>query len=183
MHTLMFLANSLESTRQAVERLRRKGISEDGYSVIGRQEEGLFRHHLHVSGIWERTDLVHSGERGIIIGGFVGVFFAAVMMWMQPFGVPVGLVALLACVAMFGSFGAWVGGMVGLSHENYKLAPFHQAIEDGQFLLLVGAKDDQGAEAVRAMLADLKELTFAADDTSMINPLHSHAEFQLQRNS
>jgi hypothetical protein len=183
MHTLMFLSNSLEATRMAVERLRKIGVPEDAYSVIGRQEEGLFRHHLHVSGIWERTDLIHSGERGIIIGGFFGVFFAGLMMWMQPFGVPVNMWALLACVAIFGSFGAWVGGMVGLSHENYKLAPFHQAIEDGQYLLLVGCKDDMGAASIRQHLASLKELSFAADDTSMINPLHNSAEFKLQRHS
>ncbi|MDP1541021.1 MAG: hypothetical protein U0998_05395 [Moraxellaceae bacterium] len=183
MHTLMFLSTSLESTRMAVERLRKMGVSEDAYSVIGRQEEGLFRHHLHVSGVWERTDLIHSGERGVILGGFAGVFFAGLMMWMQPFGVPVTLWALLACVVMFGCFGAWVGGMVGLSHENYKLAPFHQAIEDGQFLLLVGSKDDVGAASIRKQLADLNELSFAADDTSIINPLHNSAEFQLQRHS
>jgi len=114
MHTLMFLSTSLESTRIAVERLRKKGVPEDAYSVIGRNEEGLFRHHLHVSGVWERTDLIHSGERGVIIGGFAGVFFAGLMMWMQPFGVPVTLLGF-ACVCgvvwLFWCLGGWHGGL------------------------------------------------------------------------
>lgn len=180
MHTLMFLSQTLEATRQAVDRLREQGLAEDSYSVIGKHEGGLARHHLHLSGVWERTDLVHSGEQGVIAGAFVGLLFAALMLWLQPFGVAVAWQAVVVSILIFCAFGAWVGGMIGLSHENYKLAPFHEALESGQFLLLVGVRDAAGVRHLSAALANIAGLRLVKDDDGLPNPFQRQAGFDLQ---
>lgn len=180
MHTLMFLSHTLEATHQAVDCLRARGLSEDNYSIIGKHEGGLSRHHLHLSGVWERTDLVHSGEQGVIIGAFIGILFAGLMLWLQPFGVAVAWQAVVVSILVFCAFGAWVGGMVGLSHENYKLAPFHEALESGQYLLLVGVRDEAGVRHINEALAGITGVRLVKDDESLPNPFQRRADFDLQ---
>ncbi len=181
MHTLMYLMRKLDTVEAMVASLQEMNIGHDAYRVISKDEDGIRRHHLHDGTLVDRTDVVHSGERGALMGGLVGLAFALLLALTDPLGVPLGWTGFLVVIALIGFFGAWVGGMVGLSHENYKLAPFHKALQQGQYLMTIGVRDIIKAESVRqTMMLRHPEAIFMADDETMTNPLASKPEFRLQ---
>lgn len=182
MHTLMYLMRRLDTAEAMVASLQDLNIGHDAYRVISKDEDGIRSHHLHDGTLIDRTDVVHSGERGALMGGAIGLLFALMLAMTEPLGFPLGWGGFLAVMALIGFFGAWVGGMVGLSHENYKLKPFHQALEEGQYLMAIGVRDIVKAEAVRqTMMLKHPDAIFMADDETAINPFVSEPEFRLHQ--
>lgn len=180
MHTLMYLMPRLEIAEAMVATLRQMGIGDDAYRVVSQDEDGIRRHHLHDATLIDKTDVVHSGERGALAGAGLGLVLAAILLATQPLGFPLGWAGMMLTVLLIALFGTWVGGMVGLSHENYKLAPFHDALARGQYLLMIGMRDDaRAAELEMAMLRAHPEAIFVADDETLVNPFASKAEFRV----
>lgn len=180
MHTLMYLMPRLDIADAMVASLRQMGVSEDAYRVVSQDEDGIRRHHLHDATLLDKTDVVHAGERGGLIGAMLGLVFASVLLATQPLGVAFGWGGMMLSVLLIALFGAWVGGMVGLSHEHYKLAPFHDALACGHYLLMIGVRDDaKAAEIEMAMLRAHPEAIFVADDETLVNPFASKAEFRV----
>lgn len=182
MHKLMYLMDKLETAEAMAATLKEMHFDEDAYRVLSKDEDGIRRHHLHDATLLDQTDVVHSGERGALIGGLLGMLLAAVLMVMQPFGMTMGLFGFLFVTLLVGFFGAWVGGMAGLGRENYKLKPFHDALAAGKYLLMIGMHDEHRVGAVRqAMLLRHPEAIFMADDETLTNPFSSKAEYPLHQ--
>jgi len=92
-----------------------------------------------------------------------------------------GFGGFLATTALFGFFGAWTGGMAGVGHDNYKLAPFHRAIEEGKYLMTIGVRDAEKASAVKKLMhRNHPGALFVADDDSFTDPFVNKAEFRVR---
>lgn len=179
MRTLYYLMDTLQTAEAAVDMLHRLEISDDGYFIVSKDHDGVRRHHLHEATAIDETDLIHSGERGAIIGGLCGLLFALWIAIFQPLGLEMGLGAFLFVSAVIGCFGAWVGGMVGISHDNYKLVPFHDAIADGKYLLVVNVREAAKAREIKeAMHRQLPEARFEAEDDVGVDVFATQAEFR-----
>ena len=48
-------------------------------------------------------------------------------------------------------FGAWEGGLMGIDHENKKLARFHDDLVAGKYLILVYVRKHQEAAVLKMM--------------------------------
>ena len=118
MHTLMYIMDRLETADAVVGSLKEMNVGHDAYRVFSKDEDGISRHHLHDATLFDKTDLLHTGERGALIGGVLGILFALGLILSQPFGTPVGWSAFLAASAIIGFFGAWAGGMVGIGRTE-----------------------------------------------------------------
>jgi hypothetical protein len=179
MRTLYYLMDRLVTARGVADTLRESNIDDSGYYIVSKDHDGLRRHSLHDASILDETDLIHSGLRGALIGGLCGLLFALWIAVMQPFGVQMGLLTFLLVAVFVGHFGAWVGGMVGLSHENYKLTPFHEAIAHGKYLLVINLRDAARARKLKEVLHRRHpEAHFEAEDSGALSLLSSRTEFR-----
>ncbi len=179
MRTLYYLTDKLDTAEAMVTTLHALEISDDGYYIVSKDHDGVRRHHLHEASAIDETDVIHSGERGAIIGGLCGLLFALWIAIFQPLGLEMGLGAFLFVSALIGCFGAWVGGMVGISHDNYKLAPFHDAIAEGKYLLVVNVREPAKAREIKeAMHRKHPEAWFEAEDDVGIDVFATRAEFR-----
>jgi hypothetical protein len=179
MRTLYYLTSSIDTAEAMVATLRSLNIDDNGYYIVSRNHDAVRRHHLHDASAMEETDLIHSGERGAIIGGLCGLLFALWIAVAQPLGLQMGLGAFLFVSATIGCFGAWVGGMVGISHEHYKLTPFHDAIAAGKFLMVITVREDAKARQVKEyMYRQHPDALFEAEDDASMDVLASHPEFR-----
>ncbi len=182
MRTLMYLMDSLDTARAMAASLNELAVRADGYHVLSKDEDGLRRHRLHSASPLEQSDLIHSGERGALFGAMAGVLFALGLVIWQPLGIPMGWTGFFVAAIFIGCFGAWVGGLVGISHENYKLAPFHKAIADGKYLMVINLREGHRAEELKRLLHERHpEVRFAAEDSSGIDPFASKAEFRVRK--
>jgi len=178
MHKLIYLMPRLETVEAMVSTLRAMKLGDDAYRVISRDEDGIRQHHLRNGTLLDQTDLLHMLERGLLSGVLLGLLLALALTFIQPFGMPVSPGGFVVAVVIGGIFGVWVGGMAGLANENYKLTPFHDALEHGQYLVMVRMRDPRRVDAVRqTMLLKHPEAIFMADDDTLTNPFASRAEY------
>lgn len=179
MRTLYYLMDKLDTADGMAETLKSLNIDADGYYIVGKDRDGLRRHHLHDASPLDETDIVHSGERGALIGGICGLMFALWIAVMKPMGLEMTLLSFLFVSAIIGCFGAWVGGMVGISHENYKLTPFHDAIAQGKYLMVINVREAAKAREVKeTMHRRHPEAWFEAEDSIGVDVLALKAEFR-----
>ena len=169
MHRLYYLADDLPTTRAISDALHEEGIRDWNFHVVAKDEDGLYRHHIHSATPIQQLDIVHTGERYALIGIGVGLLGGGALYLTA--GLPSYVVFLATVVA--GMFGAWLGGMVGLSRENYKLEPFHEEIEAGRYLIMVDVKSDNKAKVREIMNMGFPRVRYCGRDTTFINPFRA----------
>jgi len=170
MRRLYYIADDLPTTKAIAETLRDEGVTDWNFHVLAKDEGGLYRHHIHSATPIHQLDVIHTGERWAMLGAMVGLvaglaaYFTSALPW-APTTLSVFLFTLVG-----GLFGAWQGGMVGLSRENYKLEPFHQEIEAGRYLIMVDVKADSKARVREIMNMGFPRVRFCGKDSTFINP-------------
>ena len=170
MKCLYFLTPALKSAHTISDDLHAVGVDDWYIHVISKDEAGLQKHRIHSSNYIETLDIVRSGLTGAFAGFMAGVIGAVVLASLQPFGPNVSFAAYAGVVVLATCFGAWVGGLVGISNENSKLAPFHDDIESGRYLFLIYARKGMG-EVIKAMMREKHpESVHVATDRHFVNP-------------
>jgi hypothetical protein len=173
MKCLYYLAPTLDSTHEIFDDLHAVGVRDFFVHVIGRDEAGLKKQHIHSSNYLETLDVVRDGVIGGAVGFVVGLIGVALLRYFDPFGVEVPNFVYYLIVGVATLFGTWEGGLIGIGQENRKLAKFHGDIQDGKFLILIYALKEQ-EEKVRQMMRERHpESVFAAVDRHFINPFSS----------
>lgn len=144
MKRLYFLSPSLESTTAIVEELHTLGINDRDIHVVGKNHTGMANNHVHEASVLQTSDVIPALERGAAIGVTSGLLAGLVAVSFPPAGLILGGGAVLG-MGLFGAgFGAWVSSMIGVSVPNETVEQYEQAIEKGQFLLILDIpKEDE----------------------------------------
>ncbi|MGE0625916.1 MAG: hypothetical protein AB7I04_09410 [Pseudomonadales bacterium] len=176
MRRLYYVADDLPTTRAISETLHQEGIRDWHFHVVAKDEDGLYRHHIHSATPIQQCDVVHTGERYALVGALIGLV-AGVAAYLSS-ELPAYAVILFTLLA--GMFGGWLGGMVGLSRENYKLEPFHAEIEAGRYLIMVDVRPHSRARVREIMNMGFPRVRFCGKDTTLINPFKSPRQIHPQ---
>ena len=169
MKRLYYLLSDIDKLEQISDRLHAEGISDWRFHVLARDEKGLIKHHLHSANFFMKRDVVHSGERGALVGAGVGLYLCAFIMPWSVAG-PVVLGAILVAATLVC---AWLGSLVGGFHENYKITRFHDQLDSGKYLVLVDVRREE-EERIRELVHRLcPELSVAGTDSPFTNPFKS----------
>ena len=75
----------------------------------------------------------------------------------------------------FGKTKKWIGGLIGVSTENYKIKKFHNHIEAGQYLLLVDVSAMQKPLVESIVTRQFTSIWKAGEDTTVISPFEATA--------
>ena len=165
-----YLFDSIDDLQTACFDLEDAGIKHKHLHVVNNDHLSLEKRHLNDAGAFGDTDLVHSALRGMIIGA-VAAFTAALVTWQWVGGHELGamVTAFVALIAM--GFCTWLGGLVGASHDNWRLSPYHDQIQSGKSLLLVDVTPRQEPEVTRLMASIHREAMYAGESSSLELPL------------
>jgi len=169
MRRLYYVADDLPTTHAISETLHQEGITDWHFHVLAKDEDGLYRRHVHSATPIQQLDVVHTGERYAMIGALIGLV-AGVGAYLSS---PLPAYAVFLFTLLAGMFGGWLGGMVGLSRENYKLEHFHDEIEAGRYLIMVDVRPDSRARVREIMNMGFPRVRFCGKDTTFINPFKS----------
>src|SRR5690606_2594979 len=139
MRRLCFLVPSVESAHGVIDDLRTSGIADANLYVVAKQGTPLGD--LPDAGMLEGTDFYPQLQRGLAMGGTIGVIGGLVAM--RILGAVVGGGAVL----LLGLIGAGVSGLLsaiaGASFPSSRLSQFQDAIEAGHVLIVVDAAPGQ----------------------------------------
>lgn len=170
MKRLYYLTDSLDSVTRIVEDLHRDGITDWHLHVLSRNEAGLYHRQIHSANMLQENDVIHSGQLGALAGGLVGLVAATLLEWWNPFGVDIPLPALIVVAGVFTMFGAWSGGLAGVTRENYKTTRFHDDLVNGKHLVMVDVSREQERLVRHQLCRYHPEACLAGEDTTLILP-------------
>jgi hypothetical protein len=92
---------------------------------------------LHEASYLQKTDAVHGGFVGLVIGGVMGAALGAVLVNFPLAGISIEMVAVLIAAIVGAGLGTWVAAMVGLQVPNSRLRAFERDLVDGHVLLIL----------------------------------------------
>lgn len=175
MRRLYYVADYIDETQAVCQALSNEGIDHWQVHVLSKDEAGLYTHKVHSASPLQQLDIVHTALRFAVIGAICGLllglmlYVAGVMSWINFSVAPwtIGLLALLGTL-----FGAWEGGMVGLSRENYKIERYHDEIEQGKYLLMIDVRDAQRPLVREMMNLEFEHVPYRGASSPFVNPLH-----------
>jgi len=166
MTRIYYLLNTLNEADSLSDMLHQNGIADWQFHVLAKDEDGLYQHHLHRANFLQKRDVVHSGERGALIGGAVGLYLS---LFVLPWSI--SSTALLASImATMFTIGVLVGAVLGNSHENYKIARFHADLEQGRLLIMLDVRKFQYDEVMSLMQQKYPKLKTVGKDSIFSNP-------------
>lgn len=173
MKRLYYLTKSMESTEQISDDLHKAGVTDWNFHVVSKQREaGLYRRHIHSANLLHKSDIVHSAERGVVIGFVAGLICSWFLSTVPVFGTTIGGSTVFFVILFSVLLGGWLGGFYGIQTENYKLRRFHDKIEEGYFLILVDVEVGQEEIVREVMESRHQEATFCVEGSSVITPFH-----------
>lgn len=176
MKRLYFLVDDLETASVVSRTLHHAGITDWNFHAISRDEAGLDARRVRSAMPWQQLDFIHTGARWALTGVGIAAFVGIAMEAVQPLPMRIEVSTILLFCLLCGCFGAWLGGMVGVSRENYKLAPFHAELDAGQTLILVDVAVHR-VDEIRTLMAErFPKAHFAGMDSPFINPLERPRE-------
>lgn len=166
MKRLYYLLSDIHKLEEISDRLHAEGIADWRFHVLARDERGLIRHRLHSANFFMKRDVVHSGERGALIGAGVGLYLCAFVMPWSVAGPGTLATILLAATLVCG----WLGSVVGGLHENYKITRFHEALDAGMMLVLIDVYREEEPRVAELVRRVAPELRVAGTDSLFTNP-------------
>jgi hypothetical protein len=108
---------------------------------------------LHEANVLQKSDLVQSALRGLLIGAVLGCITGFVVAMQMPVSETAQIVSVLAGAILGAVFGGWVSSMIGASVPNSRLLHFQEQIERGSILLIVDVPAHR-LEEIRELLHD-----------------------------
>jgi hypothetical protein len=170
MKCFYYLSPTLADTEHVSDDLHASGVSDWFIHIISKNEADLERKHLHSSNYLETLDFMREGLIGAALGFIIGLILAGALSIFSPFEADIPLVAYAGVVFLLTCFGAWQGGLVGISTENKKLRRFHNDIEAGKYLILVYAHKKEEAKVHAMMAKRHPEAKLVGLDPQFYNP-------------
>ncbi|AMO57286.1 hypothetical protein [Endozoicomonas montiporae] len=182
MKRLYYLTGTLNSVSQISEDLHHTGVTDWHIHVLSKNEAGLYHRHIHSANLFQQNDVIHSGELGAILGGILGLVTAFILHHLLPFiSEPVPPLVLLMVAGVMTLFGAWSGGLAGAMRDNYKIAQFHDDIEQGKHLIMVDVHKPQEQQVRQQLRQYHPEALLAAIGSSWILPFNRRFWFSPKR--
>jgi hypothetical protein len=173
MRRLYYLTENINSAEKLSDCLHAKGIADRNFHVYGKDKAQIVKRHLKATTPLYELDIIRSGERGTLAGFFVGAIVIAVLMAVTNFAQSLHWGWIVGGVALFTLFGAWIGGLIGVSTKNYKTKKFQNNIEAGQFLLIIDVNMSQ-SKLVKAIVAEqFDDIKRAGEDTTIVSPFET----------
>lgn len=143
---LYFILPNLSETKAIVDELLLSRIDDHHIHVMAK--EGTDLGDLPEATIFEKSDIIHGIETGMVIGGISGLVGSIIAITALQLGSMMGLV-VLGCTLFGAGFGIWTSGMIGSSTRNTRLKDFEQAMEDGKILVMADVPVEKVADISR----------------------------------
>ena len=147
MRRIYFLVPTIEVTHKIVEELQSEGIEDRHIHILAKRGTPL--EDLPEAGVSIKTDFLPALERGIALGGSTGLLAGLIGLRFAGFAIAGG--PLLGIIIASATIGSLMGGLAGMNVGNTRLKKFEEAIEQGEFLMLVDIPKEQ-IEDIRKLI-------------------------------
>lgn len=167
MQRLYYLAEDVAAAHRIAHDLQCQGVSAGDLHLVADNPADLATHQLSGASLLETTDLLPASESGLLLGIALGSL-ACTLAWVGGWLTLAGPLAYVGLFIFFAGLGSWLGGLVGLSLDHYKLAQFQPALQKGQVLMMV----DSDSPRIEQLMRYQPQAHLVGLGSSWNNPLH-----------
>ena len=170
MKRLYYLTKDLESVETISNDIHQSGITDWNFHVLSKDENGLYKRHIHSANMLQKTDVIKNIELGLLRGLGVGLVTVLVLSFIPIHGTPQSSALLLAIFFASILLGGLHGSLLGYINENYKLKPFHDKIQQGYFLIMIDVSKKQVEMGNELMKNRHDEASYCTQDSTLVMP-------------
>jgi len=134
MKRIYFLVPDITIARKVVDDLLLARVEERHIHVLTKRGTPL--EDLPEATFLQKTDFIPALEQGLALGGLTGILAGLVAVAL-PTGLVLGGGAVLGISLAGAGVGAWLSSMVGSSIGDRRIQRFQEAMENGEFLMMV----------------------------------------------
>jgi len=139
---LYCLVPDTQSARAIVDELLLARIDDRHIHVLARDDIPLSD--LPQATLFQRSDLFHGIEVGLVVGGLTGAAAGAVAAFALADSLHGGVI--LACAMAGALVGAWASGIISTDVRSTRLKQFEPALDRGELLLMVDTPKERVPE-------------------------------------
>ena len=160
MKRYFFLADNLDKLEAVEHDLEANGISTPQIHVLSNDDRGVTIRKLNDVEAVLRKDVVHSMERGALIGAAASAVVLAVGHYSGATETAAGWTPFIFLTIVVLGFFTWEGGLFGIQEPHHEFKRFQQALASGRHLLLIDINEkDHGI--LNRVTAHYPELEFS----------------------
>ncbi|MET4694769.1 hypothetical protein [Endozoicomonas lisbonensis] len=177
-----YLLEDLRAAEDAVITLENAGIRPKQIHVFHNDHLAMQKRNLNDASFISELDILHAGERGLLIGMFAAGLVAFIVWELMAGHEIVAMVSVFAGLVAMG-FCTWLGGMIGASSDNYRIQPYHDHIAAGGSVIIVDVTLGKELFVLDTMATTHPEARHKGLSSSIDNPvagslfLRKHAEW------
>jgi len=134
MKRIYFLIPNIEIAKKIVDELLLERIDVGHLHVMAKR--GVPMDNLPEAGFLQKSDFIPALEQGLTLGAFTGLISGVVALALV--GSPIMAGGTILATSLAGAlFGALMSSMIGISTRNRQIQKFSEAIEKGDFLMMI----------------------------------------------
>jgi len=138
-----YISDDLDELEILEQELENSGIATPQIHVLSQGEADAEHHHLHQVEAVLKKDVVHSMERGAVIGVVAALLvltLAYVMGWTES---AAGWVPFIFLAIVVLGFCTWEGGLFGIQEPHYQFKTFQTILQQGKHVFFVDVSQQQ----------------------------------------
>ena len=167
---LKFLLNNLGESDELQRELMGLGIPDRDIHFLSERHGDFAGHKINEASILEERDVVHSIAQGGFLGVLAGVAVTLGIHVFQFWEWQLQAINVVFLMALFIGFGAWLGGLFGISHRNYRLSQYESELQQGKAIMLLYTKGEQAQRARTLVERRHPKAVFLGEDSNYDNP-------------
>jgi hypothetical protein len=171
MKCLYYLSSTIGSTHTIASDIQATGVNHWFLHILSKDTAGVKKNQLHSGNFIEQLDVMRDGILGAMIGLITGLVVVAFISYKQYFPPEIPDVTYFFVIMIITMFGAWEGGLLGITNESKKLAAFQNDLNAGKYLILVYARGNQEDVIISMMKKKHPNIRLVGNDSSFFNPL------------
>ncbi len=143
MRRIYFLVPTIEITKKIVDELLLARVEARHIHVLAKH--GTFMEDLPEASFLQESDFLPALEQGVALGGATGLVAGLVAIAL-PTGLVLGGGAIFAITLAGAGIGGLMSSMIGISIGSRRIEQFREAVEKGEFLLMIDVPRDRVEE-------------------------------------
>lgn len=165
MKRYFYICDDLDELEAVEKELETAGICTSQIHVLSANDSGLKKHHLNQVSSFLKTDIIHCGLKGALVGLITSIVL--VLLGYQ-FGITAILgwtLSIIIAILVMG-FCTWEAGFIGIQLPNSRFKRFESALKDDRHILLVDV-DKKQQPILKSIIDKHSVLEWAGSGLSM----------------
>jgi hypothetical protein len=148
-YRLYFVLPDVQSARQVEDDLLLAKVEDRRMHFLAKRGTDL--NGLPEASIFQKTDLLHGMEVGLVVGAAAGAAIGLGLIFYPVIGTAMGIAKVFFGALIGAVFGIWAAGMIGIGAPNIVLKQFERTLQEGHILMMVDVPQHQ-VETIRKLV-------------------------------